>query len=139
MHALLYRSRARPGLLAPDLNDILFTAQTRNPQVGVTGLLLYGELEVVPGAPGEFVQWLEGPEQAVEDLYGIIRDDPRHTEVEMLGRGALVATTTRSASADGRLFADWDMGLVRLAELPATLDGFVRFAASWNGHATTAA
>ena len=133
MHALLYRSRARAGLLAPDLNDIVATARVRNRQLGVTGLLLYGELEVVPGAPGEFVQWLEGPERAVEDLYDVVQDDPRHSEVEVLGRGPLVELAAPSA---GRLFEDWDMGLVRLSELPATLDGFLRFAESWDGRPT---
>ena len=143
MHALLYRSRARAGLLASDLNDILATAQGRNHQLGVTGLLLYGELEVVPGAPGEFVQWIEGPEGAVESLYRRIQNDPRHTEVEVLGRGP-VAQLAPDASAqnqapEGRLFPTWDLGLVRLSELPATLDGFLRFATSWNGQAASAA
>ena len=136
MHALLYRSRARAGLLASDLNDIVATAQARNRQLGVTGLLLYGELEVVPGAPGEFVQWIEGSQGAVDDLYGVVAGDPRHTEVEVLGRGALARLTAgvlpTTARPGGRLFADWDMGLVRLSELPATLDGFLRFATSWD-------
>lgn len=141
MHALLYRSRARAGLLASDLNDILASAQDRNRTLDVTGLLLYGELEVVPGAPGEFVQWIEGPEAAVEALYDVIREDPRHTEIEMLDRGPLAEGApdlAQRATAEGRLFRDWDMGLVRLSELPATLDGFLRFAASWDGHATAA-
>ncbi len=140
MHALLYRSRSRAGLLASDLNDILATAQVRNHRLGVTGLLLYGELEVVPGAPGEFVQWIEGTEDAVESLYQLIRDDPRHTEVEVLGRGPVARLASAPAGdPTGRLFPTWDMGLVRLSELPATLDGFLRLAASWNGQAATAA
>lgn len=136
MYALLYRSRARAGLLAPDLNRIMASAQGRNPTLGVTGLLLYGELEVVPGAPGEFVQWLEGSEDAVEGLYRLVADDPRHTDVEVLGRGPLpelAPDVARTGPGRDRLFGDWDMGLVRLAELPATLAGFLRFAREWDG------
>ena len=132
MHALLYRSSARPGLLASDLNDVIATAEARNPRLGVTGLLLYGELEVVPGAPGEFVQWIEGPERAVEDLFEVVSADPRHGRVEVLGRGPVSSLAAPAPGAGGRLFPTWSMGMVRLAALPATLDGFVRFAESWD-------
>lgn len=95
MHAVLYRSRSRAGLLAGDLNDIIATAGRRNARLGVTGLLLYGELEAVPGAPGEFVQWIEGPEAAVEGLFDAVDGDPRHTEVEVLGRGPVARLAAR--------------------------------------------
>lgn len=139
MHALLYRSRERPGLLASDLNDIIETAQARNGAVGVTGLLLNGHLEVIPGAPGEFVQWLEGPEDDVERLFSYISGDARHTGVDVLARGPLHDVLSGShvdvRAEAGRLFPSWSMGLVRLAELPATLDGFLRFVAEWDGEA----
>ena len=137
MHAVLYRSRERPGLLASDLNDIIGAAQTRNRALGVTGLLLRGHLEAIPGAPGEFVQWIEGPEKAVEDLFSLIEVDPRHLDVEVLARGPLDAILADShvdaALYADRLFPTWSMALVRLAELPATADGFLRFAADWDG------
>ena len=137
MHVVLYRSRERPGLLASDLNDIAETAQARNGTLGVTGLLLRGHLEVIPGAPGEFVQWIEGPEDAVEDLFGRIESDPRHTDVEVLARGPLDTILSESHAGTGfhgdRLFPAWSMGLVRLADLPATADGFLRFVADWDG------
>lgn len=136
MHVLLYRSRARPGLLASDLNDIIAAAEARNAAVGVTGLLLYGRMEAIPGVPGEFVQWLEGPEAAVEGLFADIEGDRRHTNVEVLARGSrgdVEAAAHASASgSDGRLFPDWAMRLVRLAELPATPGGFLDFAAEWD-------
>ncbi|MDT0630743.1 BLUF domain-containing protein [Rubrivirga litoralis] len=135
MHALLYRSLERPGLLASGLNDIIEAAQRRNRRLDVTGLLLRGHMEVIPGAPGEFVQWLEGPEEALGTLLQLIDGDPRHTEVEVLARGPLadVVGASHVEVGPGRLFPSWSMGLVRLAELPATLDGFLRFAADWNG------
>ena len=143
MHAILYRSRERPGLLASDLNDIVETAQVRNRQLDVTGLLLSGHLEVLPAAPGEFVQWIEGPEDRVESLFRSIERDARHTEVDVLGRGAVAALVDASSvemvPGTDRLFPAWSMGLVRLAELPATLGGFLRFTATWDGQAFTQA
>ena len=137
MNALLYRSRERPGLGAADLNAIIGAAEERNRRLGVTGLLLNGHMETIPGAPGEFVQWLEGPEKAVETLFGLIQDDPRHRDVEVLARGPIAeierASYARVPARDGRLFPAWSMGLVRLAELPATAGGFLRFAADWDG------
>lgn len=138
MHALLYRSRATPGLLASDLNDIIDTAQTRNRQLGVTGLLLHGRMEAIPSVAGEFVQWLEGPEDAVEALFADIEGDRRHFEVEVLGRGpaeSLASAVREGVRLDeaGRLFPSWSLGLVQLSELPATLPGFLRFASTWSG------
>ena len=137
MYALLYRSRERSGLLASDLNDIIETAQARNGQAGITGLMLTGRLEAIPGAPGEFVQWLEGPEEAVEALFSDISGDGRHADIDVLARGplrdVLVGSHVDARAGADRLFPSWSMGLVRLAELPATLDGFLRFVAGWDG------
>ena len=45
--------------------------------------------------------------------------------------------TAREDSAmtdrQGRLFPIWSMGMVRLSELPATLDGFLQFVKQWDG------
>ena len=134
MHTVLYRSRARAGLLASDLNAIIATAEARNASLGVTGLLLYGDLPAVAGAPGEFVQWLEGSEQPVEALFERIASDRRHFDVETLARGPIAEIARRSGVVrpDGRLFGRWAMGLVRLSQLPATLPGFLGFARDWD-------
>lgn len=143
MHVILYRSRERPGLLASDLNDIIESAQDRNRQLDVTGLLLSGHMEVIPTAPGEFVQWIEGPEDAAESVFELIEGDPRHTDIAVLARGPLASvletSTVETELERDRLFPTWSMGLVRLAELPATLDGFLRFVEGWDGHALTRA
>ena len=139
MYGLLYRSRAVPGLLAADLNQIIATSQGRNADLGITGLLLHGRLDAVPTAPGEFVQWIEGPEEAVEVLFERIEQDSRHREVEVLTRGPGVGMVQGALSPDGRLFPGWAMGLVRLADLPATVSGFMTFAETWDTAAVTAA
>lgn len=143
MYALLYRSRARPGLLASGLNDIIDTARTRNRQLDITGLLLHGRMDALPSVPGEFVQWIEGPEESVVTLFDAIERDPRHTDIEVLGRGPSAELRDRSSATlgdgSGRLFPSWSMGLVRLSELPATLSGFLRFVREWDGDLTAAA
>ena len=138
MHALLYRSRARPGLLAHDLNAIIASGEAKNPARDLTGLLLYAEMDAVPGAPGQFLQWIEGPKESVEDMYGTIESDERHTAVEVLGRGPtaeLAGDAEALLDREGRVFPIWSLGMVRLSELPATLDGFLRFAGEWDGRA----
>ena len=93
----------------------------------MTGLLLYAEMAAVPGAPGLFVQWIEGPEASLDALYDTIQDDDRHTDVEILGRGRTTEFASDAESMldpEGRLFPIWSLGMVRLNQLPATLDGF---------------
>ena len=136
MDVLLYRSRARPGLSAGDLNDIIEVAQRHNARSGLTGLLVYGDMKLIPGAPGEFVQWIEGDGDAIEAVMASIRDDPRHEGVDVLAQGEVREVT--SGRYTDRVFPSWSMGLVRLSELPATLSGFLEFLAGW-GETLTAA
>lgn len=124
LYVLLYQSRAARGIDSSDLRDILETAVARNAEHGVTGLLLYGEIALLPDIPGMFVQWIEGPEAAVRSLFGSIERDPRHTEIEMLADGPARAVT----GADARLFPAWAMAVKCLADVPATLAGFLHYA-----------
>ena len=43
-----------------DLNNILNTARTRNPENGITGILFYDQ--------GKFIQIIEGEKQNLHDL-----------------------------------------------------------------------
>lgn len=79
VHQILYHSRAAGQPTPAELQDILDWSQQYNMQHGITGLLLYSE--------GRYVQVLEGPEAAVEDLYAHIQQDTRHTHVETVSRG----------------------------------------------------
>ena len=124
LHVLLYQSRAVRGMSASDLDAILEAAVARNAADGVTGLLLYSEMEMLPGLPGLFVQWIEGPEEAVRALYARITRDRRHTEIERLADGPAKSV----AGANARLFPSWAMTVKRLADVPATLSGFLHYA-----------
>ena len=92
---LVYESMETESMTETDLRALLQTARAKNDALGVTGLLLY--------AHGRFLQVLEGPEETVRRLYGIIREDPRHTCVE----------TLLTTPAPTRTFPDWKMGLER--------------------------
>jgi methanogenic corrinoid protein MtbC1 len=90
---IAYRSVASQTFTHDDLVNILQTAREHNAANGITGLLIYEH--------GRFVQWLEGPNKALEKLYQSIYRDPRHTQIERL------IVYPRST----RLFPNWSMQL----------------------------
>jgi hypothetical protein len=92
---LAYRSRANVPMDEAALDLILSLAQKRNRAEGVTGVLVYDK--------GCFLQWLEGPPQALARVWSSISRDPRHGEIEVLRQGALPE----------RFFDNWDLRLAR--------------------------
>lgn len=68
---LVYVSSAVRELSRQDIHHLLERAQARNIECQVTGVLLY--------AAGDFMQYLEGPEEGVAEVYRHIRADPLHT------------------------------------------------------------
>ena len=142
LYALLYRSVASAALTVGDVLDIFETSKRRNAQRGVTGLLLYtgvslgavetprptgGPLPDDPSPDGrvdQFVQWLEGPEDAVRELYGAISRDPRHHGCEVL----LAGPSAELVGSTNRLFPDWSMRFGRVPALPVTVVGLRRAA-----------
>ena len=90
---VVYSSRALTPLSDRDLQELMRTAQARNQQERVTGVVLYDN--------SRFFQWLEGPTEAVDRIMGSIRKDQRHTDVQVI-------TERRSTS---RSFGQWDMKL----------------------------
>ncbi len=98
MFQLVYLSKpafeATPAALAREIDAILATSRHNNPRLGVTGALVFAETH--------FLQLLEGEQAAVEDLFGAIERDPRHTGVRV------VFTRT----VEHRMFPDWSMAHV---------------------------
>ena len=73
------------------VDDILTKSRAKNPAAGITGNLVYhADL---------FLQLLEGPYSAVNELYAKILADNRHADIVKL----------RDASFNRRLFASWAM------------------------------
>ena len=93
---LLYVSRATVPMTETDLVDIVDRSCRKNARLGITGLLLYGR--------GNFIQVLEGEATRVDELMEVIKQDPRHKDVEIL----------QNAPIRARLFKQWGMGLAVL-------------------------
>ena len=97
---LVYASSS-VGMLGPeDLSQILRVSRVNNAAVDVTGALLYHQ--------GNVMQVLEGPSDAVGEVYERVHGDPRHT-------GVLCMLDER---VEERAFPDWSMGLCRPQDVP---------------------
>lgn len=97
LKTLTYTSRARLDLSDDDLAAIHQSARHLNALDGISGMLLFD------GA--RFLQILEGAEDAVDNLVGRLRMDPRHSAFEVRDERFVEA----------RSFADWSMELVRVS------------------------
>src|SRR5688572_26300323 len=92
MLSVVYVSTAVAPFSDEALRALLEQSRTNNARLGLSGLLLYED--------GQFMQALEGPDEAVRGLYEIIGRDPRHENV----RALMVEPITE------RQFPDWAMG-----------------------------
>ena len=93
-YRLIYFSRIRPETLADmdgAMRDILHASLRFNRRADVTGALL--------ACGGYFLQALEGPRAGVEEIFGRIKRDRRHEEVQVVGAGPMPQ----------RQFANWSM------------------------------
>ena len=109
MLSLTYLSSATSRMSTEELTELLAVVRPKNEALGITGVLLY--------ADGNFIQTIEGPEDAVEATFARIAIDPRH-------RGVLVGLREQ---IEERRFPDWSMGFRSLtpeeaAELPGYND-----------------
>jgi len=98
---LTYKSTATATPRARDIDALAGRARARNRSLDVTGMLLFED--------GCFLQTLEGPPQAVAQLWSSIQRDDRHDHIEVLSEHM----------AASRLFSDWDLLLEgRFGDLP---------------------
>jgi hypothetical protein len=95
LYNLVYCSRATAGVDDAAVQRIIASAHRRNPELGITGMLVFGS--------GVFFQWLEGARHNVLSLMDMLRTDPRHEAIVVLSEVEEVRE---------RLFPDWDMELV---------------------------
>lgn len=89
---IIYVSSAVELFSPPELLSLLEISQKNNAARDITGMLLYKD--------GEFMQALEGEEDAVRDLYTKIERDTRHRQTMLLLQGNQAT----------RQFASWSMG-----------------------------
>ena len=96
LKSLTYTSFARLDLGDADIAAIHRTAREVNALNGITGLLIFNGTH--------FLQIVEGPEPAIDELMGRLRDDPRHLQLEIRDEREI----------EERQFPDWSMELVRV-------------------------
>lgn len=107
---LIYASSAIAPLTEQELIDLLKQAREKNAQLGITGMLLY--------KGGNFLQVLEGDEEAVMSLYKTIQNDPRHRQV----------MTIAKRKVSERTFPDWQMAFVNLQTVkPEDIPGYSEY------------
>ena len=90
---LVYASRATDAV-GIDLTAILDQSRRANTDLDVTGVLCFLD--------GVYMQYLEGDEATVEELFGRIRSDPRHCDIAVLERRVVPR----------RMFPGWTMALL---------------------------
>jgi len=95
LKTIVYTSIAVRLMSDAELEALLITARNHNQELGVTGVLLYGG--------GNFMQCLEGPEDAVAAVFKRIQDSTKHRRIIKLMDEAI----------DYRRFADWQMGFAK--------------------------
>ena len=91
-----YTSLAALDLDEDQLRAIHGAARDLNGIDGISGLLLFNGTH--------FLQWIEGPPEAIDELIERLRRDPRHSGFEI--RDERITTE--------RMFGDWTMKLVRV-------------------------
>lgn len=107
---LVYVSSAVRFMSDEELAELLRVSRENNARLDITGLLLYKD--------GNFIQALEGPEEAVLQLYDKISRDPRHVGVMTLVKEPV----------KNRLFPEWSMGFQNVNKMEASeLPGFSAF------------
>ncbi len=109
MLSLLYVSSSAGLFSDSELVDLLEQSRDNNARRGISGMLLYKD--------GSFMQVMEGPEDAVNELYESILKDKRHAGLILLFREQI----------EERQFPNWTMGFrnlrhVDLREMPGYSD-----------------
>ena len=98
MFELLYTSLSPTGLTDAELVELLESARLKNKELGITGMLIYYNREIM--------QILEGEEDVVKALFKTISEDVRHTSANVFYQGDI----------DERAFSGWSMALKVLDE-----------------------
>lgn len=100
---LAFTSRARPGLRPSDTSEIIGASRANNARDGLTGVLVY--------SGDSFLQFVEGPDAALSELWRRLITDDRHRHLASLHDG----------SVPDRWFDDWRAGYVPEARLAPML------------------
>ncbi len=125
LYEALYVSTLAPDAPISVVADIAGKARVHNAGRDITGLLIFDGLH--------FCQQLEGRQKEVLSLVERIRNDPRHTDVEIIHHGPLAERRFSSfalafTDVDGEdvlrriTLLDGQAGIAAFTELVATID-----------------
>jgi hypothetical protein len=112
LYRLIYVSQAVAGLEYPDFIQILQKSEFNNKQVGITGMLVFGD--------SMFLQVLEGSRRKVSQTYNRILLDKRHVNAELIDFSEI----------DHRNFTVWSMKLIELNNQPEARDIILKYSNS---------
>ena len=73
MERIVYTSRARTDLASDEVFRIIETSARNNPARDVTGFLIFNQ--------NRFLQLVEDERQALDELLGVLKRDPRHCDL----------------------------------------------------------
>jgi len=108
LHRLTYLSSSCDAMPADELDAILDSSRRNNSRHGITGLLMYHDMQ--------FFQTLEGSRHELEELYARIVRDRRHSQCLRL----------EFRPVADRYFADWSMAYRSFGEFaPADKQNFL--------------
>ncbi len=102
---LFYTSKSKKFFNDQMMLELLEKSRDSNASKGLTGLLLYKS--------SVFLQYIEGPEKEVLELFKKIQSDPRHTDVKLISKGNL--------SENKRIFDHWSMAYKKSDEIDYSL------------------
>lgn len=98
LRQIVYLSRAAAGCHDEEARQIGYTAQQRNRDNDVTGLLLFDG--------HRFIQAIEGPADAIQDTFDRICADERHNSIQLAA----------DRSVERRQFGSWSMQVRKTSE-----------------------
>lgn len=91
LESIIYLSSAKRLLSAEDLRELLAVSRRNNEAAGIGGILIYWD--------GNFLQYVEGPPDALDALFERLERDDRHSGMIVMERKRIAA----------RAFPDWTM------------------------------
>ena len=81
VYRIVYVSTATSSLELDELKALERVASRNNAELGVTGLLTYCD--------NKFMQFLEGEQADVEEIFSVIKRDSRHYSIDILRQGMI--------------------------------------------------
>ena len=83
MYQLIYISSATHQISKAEFEELAAHALKKNTEMGITGTLAFKD--------GNFMQVIEGEQEAIAHLFAQIKEDSRHTLVSIIQEGSISA------------------------------------------------